>query len=111
MKRRIGRIIRIEQVECCSPDLCLPRPHTNAVTRESELNTDPLTVLIAYRNDWQQPGVVVGVERALRSVGIQHLAKISLLIEQSDTHDGNTEIARRLQLISRHVTQTTRIDR
>src|SRR5512138_4013550 len=107
MERRIGRIVCIEQVECCSPDLCLPCPHPYAVTRQSELNTDPLTALIAHRNDWQQPRIVVGVERALRSVGIQHLPKISLLIEQSHTYDGNAEIARSLELITRHVTQTT----
>src|SRR6476660_1077804 len=110
MEWRIGRVICIQQVERCSPDLCLPRAYPNAITGEGELNANPFTVFVAHRNDWQESGIVVGIERALCSVRIQHLTKISLLVKQAHAYHRNAQVTSGLKLISRHVTQTTRID-
>ena len=57
------------------------------------------------------PGIVVGKQRLLRAVPVDHLAEIALLVEQSDADDRHAQIAGRLELIAGHVAQAARVDR
>jgi hypothetical protein len=47
----------------------------------------------------------------LAAVAVDDLAKIAVLVKQSDADHGNSEIAGRLQLITSHVSEPARIDR
>ena len=53
-----------------------------------------------HRLNGQRVEIVVAVAFLLPAVGVQQLAEITLLIEQSDADERQVEIARRLQMIA-----------
>ncbi len=111
IRRRVRRIAGIEQVESGPPDLDLPGAQPEGGSRRRDFDPDPRAIRPAHRRDRQLPGVVEGIDRLLRSVPVDDLTEIAVLIEQSHADHGHAEIARRLQLIARHVAQPARVDR
>jgi hypothetical protein len=59
----------------------------------------------------QVEGIVVGIGLALPSAGIEHLAKIALLIEQPDARDRDAEIARGLEIVAGEDAEAAGIER
>jgi hypothetical protein len=111
MYREISRIVAVQKIEPHPAHLNLPSPQPEGVARQHDLQAQPFAVGPPKRCDRQLSRIVVGIERLLRSVRIDRLAKIALLIKQSHSHHGHTQIAGRLQLISRHIAQPPGINR
>ena len=65
---------------------------------------------MAQRRDRQLSGVVIWKERLLRSVLVNHLAKIGLLIQQSYADHWDAQIAVGFELIAGDVAEAARVD-
>ena len=110
MSGDVRRVIAVQQVKLHSADLDLPGAQPDRVSRQRDLQPQPLPVRLAQRRDRQLSGIVVRKEGLLRSVFIDHLAKIALLVEQPDAHHWHTQIAGGFELISGHVAKSARVD-
>ena len=110
MSGEIRRVIAIQQVKVHPADLDLPGAQPDRITRQGDLQPQPLAVRLAQRRDWQLSGVVVRIEGLLRSVPIDHLAKIALLVEQSHSNHGHAQIAVSLKLIAGDIAKPARVD-
>src|SRR5208337_3472630 len=97
--RRVCRIVAVEKIEANAADPRFPRAQPNPMAGKCDFEPQPFAVFIAQRSDRQLIGRVVRIELGLMAVGFDALAKVSLLIEQTDADHRHAEIARRLQLI------------
>src|SRR5208283_3741431 len=86
MNGRVRSVIAVQQVELDSANLYLPCTQPDRVSRQHDLQPQPLAVRFTQGRDWQLSGVVIWVESLLRSVPVEHLSKITLLIEQPHTN-------------------------
>src|ERR1035441_8674163 len=82
MSRKVSRVIAVQQVKLHPADLDLPRAQPDRVTRQGDLQSQPLAVRLAQRRDRQLSGIVIRIKSLLRSVLVNPLAKIALLVEQ-----------------------------
>ena len=110
MRGKVCRVIAVQQIKFDSPHLGLPGTQPDRVAGQSDLQAQPLTVRLAQRRDRQLAGVVVGIEGLLRSVLVNHLAKIALLVEQSHTDHRDTQVAGGFELIPRHVAKAAGVN-
>ena len=106
----VRRIVAVEQVELHLSDLYLPGAQPDRISRQGDLQPQPLAIRLAQRRDGQLSGIVIRVERLLLSVLADGLAKVALLVEQSHGGHGHAQIAGGLELIAGHIAQTTRVD-
>ncbi len=106
----IRGVIAVEQVEFDATDLHLPGAQPDRVTRQGDLQTQPLAARRAQGCDRQLSGIVVGIEGLLRAILVDHLAKIALLVEEPHADHRHPQIAGRLELITGHIAQSARID-
>ena len=111
MDGEVRRVIAVQQVKLHSTDLHLPCAQPDRITRQRDLQPQPLAVRLAHRRDRQLSGIVIRVKSLLRSVFIDHLAKIALLIEQPHAHHGHAQIAGGFELIAGHIAKPSRINR
>ena len=111
MSREVRRVIAVQQVKLHSTDLDLPGAQPERVTRQRDLQPQPLAVRLSHRRDRQLPGIVIRVKGLLRSVLVDHLAEIALLVEQSHSGHRYAQIAGSFKLIAGHIAQSSRIDR
>jgi hypothetical protein len=108
--RKVRRVIAIQQVQLHPADLRLPGAQPDRVSRQRDLQPQPLPVGLAQRSDRQLSRIVIRIEGLLLSVLVDHLAKIALLVEQSHAHHRHTQIAGGLELIAGHITKPARVD-
>ena len=106
----IRRVIAVQQVEFHATDPDLPGAQPDRVTGQRNLQPQPLAICMAQRRDRQLPGVVVRVKGLLRAILVEHLAKITLLVEQPHADDRHAQIAGGLELVAGHVAQPARVD-
>ena len=106
MSGKVRRVIAVQQVELDPADLDLPGAQPDRVTRQSDLQSQPLAVRLAQRRDRQLAGVIIGEEGLLRPVLVDYLPKIALLVEQSHADHRHAEVAGGLELIASHITQS-----
>ena len=107
----VCRVVAVQEVELCPPDLHLPRAQPDRVSGQLDLQSEPFAVLKAQRGDRKLAGIVVGVERLLCPVFVDGLPEIALLVQQSHPDDRHSQVAGCLQLIPGDVAETSRIDR
>ncbi len=105
MSGDVRGVIAVQQVELHSADLDLPGAQPNRISRQWDLQAQPLAVRLTQRRDRQLSRVVVRVEGLLRSIFVDHLAKIALLIEQPYAHHRHAQVAGGFQLIASHIAQ------
>ena len=105
MRRKVRRVIAVQQVKFDSTDLDLPGAQPDRVTRQRDLQPQPLSVRLTQRRDRQLSGIVIRIERLLRSVLVNHLAKIALLVEQPHTDHRHAEVAGGFELVTGHIAQ------
>ena len=110
MRGKVRRVVAVEQVELHPADLDLPGAQPDRVAGQRDLQPQPLAVRLAQRRDRQLPGVVVREERLLRSVPVDHLAEIALLVEQPHADHRHAQVAGGLELIAGHVAEPARVD-
>ena len=110
MSGGVRRVIAVQQVQLHPADLDLPGAQPDRVTRQRELQPQPLPVGLAQRRDRQLSGIVIWEEGPLVSTLVDDLAKIALLVEQSHADHRHTEIAGGLELITGHITEPARVD-
>ena len=110
MRGDVRRVIAVQQVELHSADLDLPGAQPDRVSGQRDLQPQPLPIRLAQRRDRQLSGIVIRKEGLLRSVFIDHLAKIALLVEQSHADHRHTQIAGGFELIAGHVSKAARVD-
>ena len=110
MSGEVRRVVAVEQIELYPADLDLPGAQPDRVTRQGDLQPQPLTVRLTYRRDGQLSGIVIGEEGLLRSVLVDYLAKIALLIEQPHPDHRHAQVARGFELITCHIAKPARID-
>jgi hypothetical protein len=108
---RIGRIVAVEQIKPQPTDLRLPGPHPNRIAGKRQLEADPLPLRIPGRSNGQLPGIVDRIQRFLGTVGCEHLAKITLLIEQTHCNHRHAKVAGGFELIPGDIAKPPRIDR
>src|SRR5271166_6266287 len=111
MSGEIRRVITIEEIQLYSTDLDLPGAQPDRVTRQRDLQPQPLPIRLAQWSDRQLSGIVVRIKSLLRSLPIDHLAKITLLVQQPNSDHRNAQIAGRFELIAGHIAQPARVDR
>ena len=111
MRGEVRRVIAVQQVQLHSADLDLPGAQPDRVTGQRDLQPQPLPVRVAQGCDRQLPGVVIGEEGLLRSVLVNHLAKIALLVEQPHADHRHAQIAGGFELIAGHIAKPARVDR
>ena len=93
MRRKVRRVIAVEQVKLHPTHLHLPRAQPDRVTRQGNLQPQPFAVRLAQRRNWQLSGIVIRVKSLLRSVLVNHLTKITLLVEQSHSDHRHAQVA------------------
>ena len=106
----IRRVVAIEQVKLHPADLHLPGAQPDRVTGQVDLQPQPFAVRVAQRRDRQLSGVVVRVEGLLRSILVNHLAKIALLVEQPQPNHRDAQVAGRFKLVAGHVAKPSRVN-
>src|ERR1039458_6751171 len=77
MSGKVCRVITIQQVKLHSADLGLPGAQPDRVSRQRDLQPQPLAVWLPQGRDRQLSGIVVRVKSLLLSVLVDHLAKIT----------------------------------
>ena len=110
MSGKVRRVIAVQQVKLHPADLDLPGAQPDRVSGQRDLQPQPLPVRLAQRRDRQLSGIVIRVEGLLRSVLVDHLAKIALLVEQSHADHRHTQIAGGFELIAGHIAKPARVD-
>ena len=103
MRGKVRRVIAVQQVKFDSADLDLPGAQPDRVTGQGDLQPQPLAVRLAQRRDRQLSGVVIRVKGLLRSVLVNHLAKIALLVEQPHSDHRHAQVAGGFELIAGHI--------
>ena len=103
--RGVSRVVAVQQVESYSAHLDLPGPQPDRVTVQGGLQSQPLTVRSAHRSDRQLSRIVIGEESLLCSLLVDHLAKVTLLVEQPHCGYRHTQVACGLELIPSHVAE------
>ena len=111
MHGKIGRVVRVEKVEREPANLNLPGAKPDGVTGQHDLQPQALAIRKAHRGDGQLSGIVIRIKCLLRSISVDHLAEIAMLVEQADGDDRHAEIAGGFELIAGHIAQAARIDR
>ena len=106
MRGKIRRVIAVQEVKLDSTDLDLPGAQPHRVTRQGDLQPQPLAVRAGARRDRQLAGVVIREGACLRSVLVDHLAKIALLVEQPHANHRHAQIAGSFELIAGHITKS-----
>ena len=106
----VRRVIAVQQVKLHPTNLNLPGAQPNRVARQGDLQPQPLSVRLAQRRDRQLSGVVIRIKSLLRSVLVNHLTKIALLVEQPHTDHRHAQVAGGFELITGHVAQPAGID-
>ena len=101
--RRIFRKIGVQQKQ--SQPAHIDRPHLsgNRAVRQFDLHAN-----LGHRVDRQSMKVVVLVRLLLPARSIEILAKVALLIQQSHSHQRQSQIARCFQMIPRQYAQPSR---
>ena len=102
---KVRGVVAIEQVKLRPADLNLPGAHPDGVTRQGDLQPQPLAVRLAHGCDGQLSGVVIGVEGLLRSITVNHLAKIASLVKQPHSDHRDAQVAGGFELVPGHVAQ------
>ena len=110
MSGKVRRVITVEQIQLYSTDLDLPGTQPDRVTRQRDLQPQPLPIWLTQRSDRQLSGIVVGIKSLLRSLLIDHLAKITLLVQQPNSNHRHAQIAGCFELIAGHIAKSSRID-
>ena len=110
MRGIVRGVVAVQQVQLHTAHLDLPCAQPDRVSRQRDLQPQPLPVRLAQRRDRQLSGVVVRVEGLLRSVLADYLAKIALLVEQAYAGHRHTQVAGSLELIAGHITKPARVD-
>src|SRR5512142_332208 len=95
---QVRNVIAVEQVKAHPADLDLPGAQPDRITGQVELQPQPFSIRFAQWRYGQLAGVVIGKKGLLRTVLVEHLPKISLLIEQPHTDDRNAQVAGSLEL-------------
>src|SRR5208283_2592625 len=90
VSREVRKVIAVEQVKMHPANLDLPGTQADRVTRQVKLQPQPLPVRLAQGRYGQLPGIVVREKGLLRSVLVEHLPKIALLVEQTHADDRNS---------------------
>ena len=109
-RRRVSRIVAVEQIEREPADLHLPRAEPDLRAGQLDGDADPLAALVPDWADRQLVGIVEWIELLLAAVSGNPLAEVALLVQQTDPDDRDAEIAGRLELIPRHVAESTGVD-
>ena len=107
---KVCRIIRIQQIQLPSANLDLPGAQPDGGAGQRYLYAQPLAIGLENRRDRQLPGVVVGVQGLLGTIAVDHLAKIPMLVQQSDAHHRHAKIAGRFELVAGDIPEPARID-
>ena len=107
----IGNVVAVEQVQVQPAHLHLPRAQPEAVARHANLQPQPFAIRCRDGRDGQLTRIIVRIQRLLSALLIDRLAKVALLVQQTNPHDRYAEIARGLELISCHIAQAPCIDR
>ena len=111
MRRKVRRVIAVQQVKFYPTHLHFPRAQPDGVTGQNDLQSQPLAVRLAQRRDRQLARVVIRIKRLLRAIVVNHLTEITLLVKQPHTDHRHTEIACSLELIAGHIAQSTGVNR
>src|ERR1700730_17397949 len=111
MRWDIRRIVRVQQIQLRPANLHLPGANPELGPREIDCEAQPFPVCLTQRFDRQLAGIVERIESLLLSLRVDFLSKITLLIEQAHTDDGDSEIAGCLELIAGNVSKPARINR
>lgn len=106
----VGGIIAIEQVEADAPHPHLPGAENEREGGKLHRDADPFAGLVSHGADGQLSRIVVGVKRALIAAGVDCLAEIAALVQESDSDDGHAHVAGGLELISGHVAESAGVD-
>ena len=106
----VCRVITVQQIKLRSADLDLPGAQPDGVAGELDFHPQPLAVRLAQRGDRQLSGVVVREKGLLRSVFVDHLAEVALLVEQSHPDHRHPQIACGFELVAGHVAKPPRIN-
>jgi hypothetical protein len=75
------------------------------------IDSQPFSVGLAQRRDWQLAGIIVGIQGLLMAVGVDVLAEIALLVKQSHAVDRNSKISSSLKLIAGNIAKPARVNR
>ncbi len=110
MRGEIRGVIAVQQIKLHPAHLHLPGAQPDGISGQRDLQTQPLSVGLAQRLDRQLSGIVIREKGLLRSVFIDHLPKIALLVEQSNAHHRHTQVAGGFQLIAGHIPEPARVD-
>ena len=110
MRRVVGRVVAVEQVESHSADLDLPGAQPDRVSRQRDLQPQPFAVRLAHRRDRQLSWIVIREQGLLHAVSVDHLAKVALLVEQPYPDYRHAQIAGGLELISGDVAEPAGVD-
>ena len=81
------RIIAVEEVQFRSSDFRLPGPQPDRIPWKDDLQTQPFPVRVAQRCDRQLSRIVVRIKSLLPSILVDHLTKVTLLVQESHTND------------------------
>ena len=100
---RIGRDVRVEQVQRDPPHVDAPHPYGHVDAGEVDVDLD------ARRLDAERLGVDAFVAFALPPVTIEFLVEVTLRVEQPDGHQRHTEIGAGLEVIAGEHTQAARV--
>ena len=110
MRGVIRRVIAVEQVELHASDLNLPGTQPDRVFGQGDLEPQPFAIRFAQRRDRQLSGLVIREERLLRTILVDHLAKIAVLVEQPHADYRHPQVAGGLELIAGYVAQPARVN-
>src|SRR5512143_340285 len=110
MRWVIRRVVTVQQVQRHATNLHLPGTQPDGVPGQGDLPPQPFTVRLAQGRDGQLSRVVVREESLLRSVLVDYLAKVALLVEEPHADDWNAQIAGGLELIAGDVAQAAGVD-
>ena len=108
--RQVERIVAVEQQQAHPAHPRFPDLHAQAATGQGDVHPQPGAVRAMQRRDGQLYRIVVGIERVLPALAVEHLAKVALLVEQADAHDGHAEVAGRLEVVAGQDAQAARVD-
>ena len=111
IRRAVQKIVAVQQVELHPPHGRLPHAQMDGAARQPEPYAQPSALFMKDWLDRHHRRVVVRVELLLHALGVDDLAKIALLVQQSDPDNGNVEIAGCLQVIPGQDAQSAGIER
>ena len=110
VSRKVRQVVGVQEVKLHSANLDLPGAQPDRVTGQRDFQPQPFSVRLTQRRDRQLSGIVVREKGLLRSVLVNHLAKIALLIEQPHGNHRHPQIAGGFELIAGHIAKPARVD-